>query len=175
MDAAAGDDSEWQHGVHIYGDDADLIVSMERHLLDGWSVGGAAIVIATPRHRSGMRERLSSRGCEQWLGDGRLVELDARATLQLFMRDGVPDRELFDRSVGDLVRETAAERPLHAFGEMVDVLWAEGNTAAALQLEGLWGELQHQVDFALLCSYSEETVGHEGHGAIIRAHDHVAR
>jgi hypothetical protein len=160
--------------VHVYDDVADLISSLERHLLAGWSSGGGGIVVARPEHRSLLRERLAVRKVEESLGGGRLVELDAHDTLQLFMRNGSPDRHLFNETIGSLVREVAAEGPLHAFGEMVDVLWAQGNAAGALSLEGLWSELQGDVEFSLLCGYAEANVGANGHAAVSRVHDHIA-
>ena len=163
------------HEVRLYADDAELVYSLEDFLLRGWSAGGAGIVIATQEHRAALRARLEKDGLEGSLRGGRLIELDAASTLQLFMRDGSPDRGLFHESVGSVVREVAAERPLHCFGEMVDVLWAQGNLSGALELERLWAELQEEVPFSLLCSYATEHVN-DSHGltAIARQHDTAA-
>ena len=43
---------------------------------------------------------------------------------------------------------------IRAYGEMVDVLWKAGQTAAAIQLEMLWNQLAQTHQFALLCGYS---------------------
>jgi hypothetical protein len=37
---------------------------------------------------------------------------------------------------------------------MVDVLWQDGLTAAAIRLEMLWNQLAMTHDFSLLCGYS---------------------
>jgi hypothetical protein len=37
---------------------------------------------------------------------------------------------------------------------MVDVLWKDGQTAAAIRLETLWNQLAQTHSFALLCGYS---------------------
>ena len=53
---------------------------------------------------------------------------------------------------------------VRAYGEMVDVLWKDGQTLAALRLEELWNDLADRHSFSLLCGY---TMGHfykEAHG-----------
>ena len=42
-------------------------------------------------------------------------------------------------------------------GEMVDILWQQGNESGAIRLEILWNQLASTYDFALLCGYA---VGH---------------
>ncbi len=39
------------------------------------------------------------------------------------------------------------------FGEMVALLWAEGNYQAAIRLEQLWNDLRNHLPFSLQCSY----------------------
>ncbi len=165
-------DPSWIHGVHLCSSDLELIDSLEEYLFKAWSAGGTGIVVATAAHRSALRERLAARGLTESVGQGHLIELDAEDTLSLFMRDGVPDRDLFDESVGSVVRELAAEGPLHTFGEMVDVLCAEGNAAAALELEGWWSELQRGTPFSLMCAYAESHLDHSGRAAVADLHDH---
>src|SRR5262249_53995994 len=73
----------------------------------------------------------------------------------------------FAEVVGGLVaRATAGGRPLRAFGEMVALLAAEGNHAAAIRLETLWNELQHQYEFSLYCAYPLGVLGGEGFAAV---------
>ena len=44
-------------------------------------------------------------------------------------------------------------RRVRVYGEMVALLWAAGDTDAAIALEGLWNELAETHEFALLCAY----------------------
>ena len=112
------------------------------------------IVVATPEHRLALRGRMDDRRLEQARAEGRYIELDAAETLRRFMRDGSPDPELFRMVVvNPLLHAAVKHGRLHVFGEMVGLLWADGRTAAALQLEQLWNELQSNVSFALLCAY----------------------
>lgn len=179
--SAAGPDKDptptnparWSHGVRIYEDGLELVLSLEEHLVPAWVSGGTAVVIATPEHRSALLGRLAARGHLRWLDEGRLVELDAAQTLDLFMRDGTPDAELFEETVGALVRKLAQRGPLHAFGEMVDLLWADGNVVGALELERIWGALQNDASFSLLCAYADGNVDYGGRVAIAGVHDHI--
>jgi PAS domain S-box-containing protein len=70
------------------------------------------------------------------------------------MVDGFPDRVRFEDSVGDVVRRMADRGGrIHAFGEMVALLWAGGHRDAAIRLEELWNELGKAHRFSLFCAY----------------------
>jgi hypothetical protein len=76
--------------------------------------------------------------------------------LGAFMVDGMPDPTLFRSTVGDMIERLCAGRipcPMRAYGEMVDLLWQEGNSDGAIKLEILWNQLASPYDFALLCGY----------------------
>ncbi len=80
--------------------------------------------------------------------------LDASDTLAVFMVDGSPDPRRFMDCVGGVIAKMAQEgRRIHAFGEMVSVLWADGDRESAIQLEELWNELGKKHRFALFCAY----------------------
>ena len=71
------------------------------------------------------------------------------------MRRGVPDPILFDRTVGadHPGAGCAAPGDLHAWGEMVSLLWEQGNLIGTLRLEQLWAHLQRSIAFDLVCGY----------------------
>src|SRR5262249_14622445 len=78
--------------------------------------------------------------------------------LSKIMLHGLPDPADFARVVGglfDKVRSAVSgDRPrLAAFGEMVSLLWADGNSQAALRLEQLWNDLARAHSFSLRCAY----------------------
>lgn len=161
------------HGVRLYRQDVELVRSLADYLSQGWAAGGYAVVIATPGHRAALREELAGRRLTAAFRNGRLVELDAADTLRLFMRDDRPDPVLFQDTVGSLVREHAAAAPLYAFGEMVDLLWADGSAVAALELEQLWAGLQDRVPFSLLCAYASAHLDDAGRRVVCSAHHHI--
>ena len=73
------------------------------------------------------------------------------------MVGGKPDPLLFKSNVGDAIDRLCQGRtpcPIRAYGEMVDVLWKDGMSAAAIKLEMLWNRLANTHDFSLLCGYA---------------------
>ena len=65
---------------------------------------------------------------------------------------------------------------VRAYGEMVDVLWKRGLTAAATRLELLWNQLAQTHRFSLLCGYSMGNFYKDAaQEEICRHHTHVFR
>jgi hypothetical protein len=147
------------HAVQFYNTESTLYNTAATFLSEGLVLGQPALVLATPEHRKGIVDQLSERlvDCECALRDGDLVLLDAQATLDLFMVDDRPNHDLFHENVGRIARQVLNGRNrtvLRAYGEMVDLLWRDGRTEAAIELEVLWNKLALSLDFALLCGYS---------------------
>ena len=146
------------HAVKFYGSDVSLFTTVASFLAEGLIARQPAIIIATAAHRESIVEHLCGRliDCPAAIRKGDLLMLDAEDTLGLFMVNGMPDRELFEQSVGTIVQQTLTGRPgvMRAYGEMVDVLWKQGQTDAAIALEILWNTLAHKHNFALLCGYA---------------------
>jgi signal transduction histidine kinase len=72
------------------------------------------------------------------------------------MVDGLPNAELFNLHVGRAVESTVARNRrvrVRAYGEMVDLLWRDGNTQGALRLEELWNDLSKTHAVSLMCAY----------------------
>jgi len=123
------------------------------------------IVVATPSHRQLLNDGLGEDVLYEARASGRYMELDAAETLRRIMRSGYPDPDLFQMVVGTpILRSAAKYGHIRAYGEMVGLLWNEGNAAAALRLEDLWNELQQRIAFPLLCSYPK--VAHAGDGRV---------
>jgi PAS domain S-box-containing protein len=78
-------------------------------------------------------------------------------------------------------RSRSASRSEHPcvaiFGEMVVLLWAEGNQAAAIRLAELWNDLAKVQWFTLRCAYPMKGFSRQEHGEpflkICAAHSHV--
>lgn len=147
------------HAVQFYGDERELFKTIGSFLVEGLVQNQPAVVIATPPHRQAIEDELVSRLIDvpraRKIGD--LVLLDADETLATFMSRGMPDPRLFRRNVGDIVEQALRGRertPARAYGEMVDVLWKQGKTNAAIRLEVLWNDLASALSFSLLCGYA---------------------
>lgn len=169
------------HAVQFYGDDESLFTTVAGFLSQGFVDGHPGIVIATESHCKSILEHLRGRliDVDEARRTGSLIVLDAQRTLDLFMDDGEPDQQRFENSVGKLIEDVLEARAgrvlIRAYGEMVDVLWKQGNSDAAIRLEMLWNKLAQRFGFALLCGYS---MGHfykqtKGFEAICREHTHV--
>jgi anti-sigma regulatory factor (Ser/Thr protein kinase) len=138
--------SPHDHVVHVYTDDAHLVSELASFITQGCSQNENVVIVATTQHRAALTEVLDS--------GSQLVVLDAADTLQKFMIDGAPDPALFETTIGGIVDAAASGgRPVRVFGEMVAVLWDQGNVTAALALEGLWNDLAATRQFFLMCAY----------------------
>jgi hypothetical protein len=159
-----GDDRE--HAVHFYADEDGLLERMERWVVQGQVHGQRTVVFATPQRCAALAQRL-----RLWDLEGAVECHDAQAALDRFVVDGVPDPVLFDRVVGEAVRSYPRNR-VRAYGEMVALLWQQGNIRGALDLEQLWNELQAGVQCPLLCAYAESDVGRH-RDEVCAAHTHT--
>jgi hypothetical protein len=141
------------HVVGFYGHDGELISTVDPFLAEALNAGGAGLVIATPDHRSALDARFRHHA------DYR--SLDAAATLASFMRNDSPDPGAFASVLGAILDDcTSAGTPVHAFGEMVSVLWDAGNVGGALELESLWNDLAGSRAFTLYCAYATSSLEH---------------
>lgn len=144
------------HAVQLYESDELLARSVASFLAAGLRAGDAAIVIATTQHHRALLDELAAAGVDAAdpVRDGRLVTLDAASTLRRFMTPAGPDPERFAATIGAVLDRAAEEgRAVRAFGEMVAVLWEDGDVASAMELEQLWNDLAAERDFSLLCAY----------------------
>ena len=169
------------HAVQFYGDEESLFTTVAGFLSQGFVDGHPAIVIATQSHRSAILEHLRGRliDVEHAERTRSLIMLDAEEALDRIMDHGMPDPVRFDDSVGKLIASVLNGREdriqIRAYGEMVDVLWKQGHSDAAIRLEVLWNRLAQRFGFALLCGYAignfyKQTKGFE---AVCREHTHV--
>jgi hypothetical protein len=146
------------HAVRFYDSKESLVRIVAEFLAEGCVLGQPALVIGTPEHREGILTELGARhfdvGKMQAAGD--LFMLDAREMLSMFMVDGMPDAGLFKAAAGDALERVRKPKTecTRAYGEMVDLLWKEGHSVAAVRLEMLWNQLALTEDFKLLCGYS---------------------
>lgn len=156
-----------EHFVQFYEDESFLIHSVTGYLAKGFRKGDGAIVIATAAHRAALETSLRQMGMDPrgLIAEGIYQPLDAAETLSKFMVDGSPDPKRFVRVVGAAVANAVASgRALRAFGEMVALLWADGNSSAAIRLEELWNDLAKTYSFSLFCAYPMDAFGGECHG-----------
>ena len=134
------------HAVQFYEDEGFLVHAVSRYLEPSLAARQPVLIIATPQRRQAFVDRLRTLGVDAEAAErDRVLSLvDARATLEDFMVDGMPDEGRFDATVGGLVRSRRLafpSVPLRAYGEMVDLLWQDSKPDAAIRLEELWNQL----------------------------------
>lgn len=159
-----------EHAVQFYESDAELAAAVVPFLAAGASADDALVVIANDLHRREFAVGLQAEGVDiaSASADGSFLSLDAAATLAALMPDGKLDAGVFDEIIGGLLRRAAEQRSgIHAYGEMVALLWNAGDVVAAIGLERLWNELAHELDFSLFCAYPAASVdGHDDRDAL---------
>lgn len=169
------------HAVQVYVDVDELAESVAAYFATGFAAGDPAVMIATRDHQETFNRFLAGSG---WDADvlseaGLLLMLDAEETLAMLFEDGALSAALFERVVGGVVDRTAERFPhrrIRAFGEMVDLLTARGETDTAAQLEALWNELAKTRRFSLLCGYRLDVFDRGTQQllpAVCSAHTHV--
>jgi len=165
--------TDLQHRVQIYDDDAFLVESVVRFAGAALGAGDAVVLIATAPHLAALEERIEAHGLSvaALRAQGRYLAMEAARTLAELLRDGRPDPERFEAVIGAPIRAAAA-RPgaqVHAFGEMVSLLWAQGRPEAAVRLEELWSELAATLPLSVLCAYPKAAFEGAADGDAVRA------
>jgi PAS domain S-box-containing protein len=170
------------HRVQFYESDAFLCEAVSRFVHQGLKEGLPIILMATDNHWKAIGQRLQTAGYDVAgaCGRGQIIAEDAHRVLERIMVGSMPDENLFRSHIGGLIESSlrsVGSTKVHAYGELVDVLWRSGNTTAALRLEELWNELAQTHDFTLLCGYAMANFHMESHGQELRSvcasHSHV--
>jgi DcmR-like sensory protein len=170
------------HDVQFYRTEESLTRNVVELLAAGVAAGQPIVVFATEPHRRLFEQGLRERGLDtDELYSGRLaVWLDARDTLTAFMEGSLPSRELFMATVGSVFERILNKRSyliIRGYGEMVDLLWQDGNAAGAIALEELWNDLADRYAYSLLCGYSVDNFltegGVDGFRRVCSHHTHV--
>ncbi len=151
-----GEISPCEHMVQIYENDTVFLDSLEGYVVGGILAGDSVVVIALPSHLESLSTRLAQRGIDVAgaIARDQYLIFDAENTVAKFMLNGWPDEVLFKELIASILyRAKAGGRRVRAFGEMVAVLWAQGNSGATVRLEHLWHALCHEQSFSLFCAY----------------------
>ena len=171
-----------EHLVQLFDETESLVAAVSSFLFESWKQGDRLLVIARAVNWALTSAELQARGCPvfELTASGRLIVLDAATTLATFMVNGDPNPVKFRASIGDLVTRVCSDAPrgVAAYGEMVDILAAQGNFTGAERLEQLWNGLSEECSFRLLCGYSASNFGDERTAvhlhAICGAHNHAS-
>ena len=169
-----------RHIVQLFDDGDSLAEALSSFAGEGLDAGETILLVLSSDHWTLTARYLAALGidCDRVVDSGQLTVLDAGETLTRFWRRGRPDPHVFEASVGVLVRRLIARgAPLRVYGEMVDLLAAEGDFTGAQRLEDLWNRLGAQEPFTLFCGYMAVNFGDSCTAASLRTichlHSHV--
>lgn len=171
--------SSRDHFVQFYELDDQLIEKVVEFISAALSQHFPVLVIATRPHLNEISSRLRSLGRDpDHLEQSAIYyPLDAHEVLSRVLIDGMPDPVLFEQALTPLILKAITKGPLRAFGEMVGVLSEQGNSAAAIHLEGMWEHLQERFSFSLFCAYPMSSFNtaesSDQFDRICQAHSHV--
>lgn len=168
------------HEVHFYPSETSLVDVLTGFLSDGIRSGQPLVVITTPSRRRAVEARLVQLHPEYRSREAESVWLDARDTLAGFMEGRMPSPELFHATLGNVFDRLMVSRSylvVRAYGEMVDMLWKDGNPDGAIALEKLWNALANRYAFNLLCAYErahfDDVDEKTGYHRVCAVHDRV--
>ena len=172
------------HSVQFYEDDNVFLDGLSEFIGSALGKGGVCLIIATEKHREGVAARLSEWGFDLSLAAAskRYLALDAETMLDRFMVNGWPDERRFYDVIEPVLLAARSGKgskpaPIVAFGEMVALLWADGQCEAAIRLEQIWNRLARRYSFSLRCAYPMECFGEAAHDGffnrICAEHSHV--
>ena len=177
--AEPGDDG---HIVQLYQDDDFYGEAISHFAAEGLVRGESIILVATKPHWENIARRMRAKGLdvEALFGYGQLTLLDADDTLPKFMAGNNPDGSIFK----PLARETIARARaggkfprVRWWGEMVNVLYVNGNPRGSNRLEELFDEVAHEEQIAIFCSFLmdkfDPQIYDEAFGNVCRTHSHV--
>ena len=169
------------HSVQFYDTHTALMDRLCALVSAGLLVGDSLLIVATEEHREQLVAALYQLKVDvlDYAWSSRIIMCDAEELLAEFMVDGLPDPELFRTAIDDLVNESRGrdghDARVTIFGEMVAVLWSEGNRVAALALEHLWNNLLTEQTLNLNCAYPRALFASDEAGVltVCQSHSHV--
>ncbi|MEX0618111.1 MAG: MEDS domain-containing protein, partial [Pseudohongiellaceae bacterium] len=146
-----------RHFCQLHNDSRAMTESVLAYVRTGLLSGNAVMVIAGKSRLNAILRALAQDGSdiEKHLCTQLLTLLDADEFLPLIMKDELPDREAFMTSIGVLLRDVQirGHGSTRVYGELVNLLWSQGNARAAIRVEDYWNELMVHHEISLYCGY----------------------
>ncbi len=167
------------HIVQFYKDERYLIGSLSEYARQGLERGEAVVILCTQAHWDALLKDLdpSFPFIASALSTLQLRHVDAHEALKRVLGvQNQPDSARFREVLYPIYNEAHARYSrVRFYGELVDILSAEGRHADAAALEEFWNEfLRRNPESTLLCGYCTKNVPtmHEHH-RICEGHSHT--
>jgi hypothetical protein len=170
------------HIVQLYQDETFYAEAVSHFAAEGIVRGESIILVATLPHWENISRRLAGKGLDtaELFRLGQLTLLDADDTLPKFMVGNDPDGSLFK----PLARQTIAKARaggtyprVRWWGEMVNILYVDGNLHGSNRLEEFFDEVGHEESVPVFCSFLmdkfDPRIYDEAFGNVCGTHSHV--
>jgi hypothetical protein len=160
------------HIVQLYQDQQFLNRAVCRFAAGAIANGEGVILVPTVAHWEAFRPRLEAEGVNvaEAQDRGQLTVVDADELLPRFMKDAMPDAPVFLGLAADVIataRREARYPRVRWWGEMVNVLWEQGNVAASMSLEDQFDRLAQHHEIAIFCSFVMDNFNSEVHSRLL--------
>jgi MEDS: MEthanogen/methylotroph, DcmR Sensory domain len=160
------------HIVQLYQDQQFLNRAVCRFAAGAIANGEGVILVPTAAHWEAFRPRLEAEGVDVKgaQAQGQLTIVDADELLPRFMRDAMPDAPVFLGLAADVIAHARGQDrypKIRWWGEMVNVLWEQGNVAASMSLEDQFDRLAKHQEIAIFCSFVMDNFNNEVHSRLL--------
>ena len=146
------------HIVQLYQNAEFYSEAISHFAAEGLVRGESIIIVATAPNWENISARLTRKGFD--IADlnqrGQLTLINADDTLQQFVQNNMPDAGIFKRLAHATIEKARADGKyshVRWWGEMVNVLYVNGNGRGSTALEELFDEVAHEESIAIFCSF----------------------
>jgi hypothetical protein len=160
------------HIVQLYQDQDFLNRAVCRFAAGAIANGEGVILVPTAAHWEAFHPRLEAEGVDVKAAQsrGQLTVVDADECLPNFMKNAMPDAPVFLGLAADVIskaRDGGRYPKVRWWGEMVNILWEQGNVAASMDLEDQFDRLAHHHEIAIFCSFVMDNFNSEVHSRML--------
>jgi hypothetical protein len=160
------------HIVQLYQDQQFLNRAVCRFAASAIANGEGVILVPTAAHWDAFQPRLEAEGVDTKAAQdcGQLTVVDADDLLPNFMRDAMPDAPVFLGLAADVIakaRGGGRYPKVRWWGEMVNILWEQGNVAASMDLEDQFDNLAQHHEIAIFCSFVMDNFSGDVHSRML--------
>jgi len=153
------------HEILFCSDDAAILDGLTRFIAAALKGGNAAIVWATESHRGNLLQTLCQHG----------VDVDAAIRQGTYIAADIsepPDAAQIVAAITALKKAAAKTGKTHprvaVCGERAGLMWAEGKTDLAIQLEQSLNQLAKSQEIDILCTYPSPAAQHQQDNDAVR-------
>jgi len=144
------------HFLQIYESDEIFLDSLEAFANSGFANDDGVIIIATDSHLLALNRRLEKNyNLNKLKAERQYIPIDAENALSEITNGDNIDEVKFHTLIDKLLSRVNKQRGgmVRVFGELVAILWGQGNRKAVIKLEKLWHELCSSGVLCLFCAY----------------------